>query len=386
MDKMLADRLQIVNLGQSDLRSQIKATKEGLEETTKRLETDIATSAQSVDDRLTLKITAVIDDMQNLLKAKQRERSDLISMNERLVGKIEMLSNKVGDFQEGIESLCTVTLCLMESQCMQIRAEEQDEEDKAKIALMGQKSYTQGGGASGQPSVPMPGTVNNTSISTAPGGVAQEPLAERSFMIGDPLQPHKDSLYHSLTTDRSPLGGLTKRGDMDQSPRLPRSDFPEPIGTAPPKTRGSTQMPSTAAAAVRFQDDGIDLTPRAKQLKELGPRDKAVLSLDPVCLSHTKMQPDIIKQFKIECLAYQPSPVVFRNIEFSQAQLLVFRKFLLGQSSKIVHLKEPFKNFKMSTKRIFDDMYLFLKEANLSYIRTVASTDRSSELPLGGQQ
>ena len=144
-------------------------------------------------------------------------------------------------------------------------------------------------------------------------------------------------------------------------------------------------MPSTAAA-VRFQDDGIDLTPRAKQLKELGPRDKAVLSLDPVCLSHTKMQPDIIKQFKIACLAYQPSPVVFRNIEFSRAQLLVFRKFLLGQSSKIVHLKEPFKNFKMSTKRIFDDMYLFLKEANLSYIRTVASTDRSSELPLGGQQ
>ena len=306
-------------------------------------------------------------------------------MNERLVTKIEMLSGKVGDFQEGIESLCTVTLCLMESQCMQIRAEEQDEEDKAKIALMGQKSYTQGGGASGQPSVPMSGTVNNASVSTAPGGVAQEPLAERSYMVGDPLQPHKDSLYHSLTTDRSPLGGLTKRGDMDQSPRIPRSDFPEPIGTTTSKTRGSVHMASTSAA-VRFQDDGIDLTPRARQLKEHGPRDKAVLNLDPVCLSHTKMQPDIIKQFKIACLAYQPSPVVFRNIEFSRAQLLVFRKFLLGQSSKIVHLKEPFKGFKMSTKRIFDDMYLFLKEANLSYIRTVASTDRTGEPSLGVPQ
>ena len=117
-----------------------------------------------------------------------------------------------------------------------------------------------------------------------------------------------------------------------------------------------------------------------------GGKFKNTLALDPVCLSCTQMQSDIIKQFKIACLAYQPSPVVFRNIEFSRAQLLVFRKFLLGQSSKIVHLKEPFKNFKMSTKRIFDDMYLFLKEANLSYIRTVASTDRSSELPLGGQQ
>ena len=85
---------------------------------TKRLDQDIATSAKAVDDKLTAKITSVIDDMQNLLKAKQRERSDLISMNERLVSKIEMLSNKVSDFQEGIESLCTVTLCLMESQCM----------------------------------------------------------------------------------------------------------------------------------------------------------------------------------------------------------------------------------------------------------------------------
>jgi hypothetical protein len=49
---------------------------------------------------------------------------------------------------------------------------------------------------------------------------------------------------------------------------------------------------------------------------------------------------------------------------------LVFRKFLLGQSSKIVLLKEPFKSFNMSTKRIFDDMYLFLKEKNKNYMKT----------------
>ena len=36
----------------------------------------------------------------------------------------------------------------------------------------------------------------------------------------------------------------------------------------------------------------------------------------------------------------------------------------MGQCSKIVHLKEPFKGFEMSSKRIFDDMYLFLKQAN----------------------
>ena len=42
----------------------------------------------------------------------------------------------------------------------------------------------------------------------------------------------------------------------------------------------------------------------------------------------------------------------------------------MGQSSKIVLLKEPFKSFNMSTKRIFDDMYLFLKETNINYMKT----------------
>lgn len=95
-----------------------------------------------------------------------------------------------------------------------------------------------------------------------------------------------------------------------------------------------------------------------------GGKFKNTLALDPVCLSCTQMQSDIIKQFKIACLAYAPSPVAFRNVQFQRHQLLTFRKFLMGQCSKIVHLKEPYRQLGMSTKRIFDDMYLFLREAN----------------------
>ena len=76
------------------------------------------------------KLANLNEEIQKMLKAKQREKSDLISMNERLVGRVDGLSQKVSDFQEGIESMSTLMLCLMESQCMQIRAEEQDEEDK----------------------------------------------------------------------------------------------------------------------------------------------------------------------------------------------------------------------------------------------------------------
>jgi hypothetical protein len=44
--------------------------------------------------------------------------------------------------------------------------------------------------------------------------------------------------------------------------------------------------------------------------------------------------------------------------------MLTFRKFLMGQCSKIIHFKEPFTKFKMSTKNLFDDMYIFMQEIN----------------------
>lgn len=104
-----------------------------------------------------------------------------------------------------------------------------------------------------------------------------------------------------------------------------------------------------------------------KQLRDALPKHRGLLAIDPVCLSCSTTQSEIIQKFKIACLAYQPSSVIFRNVEFTRSQLLVFRKFLMGQCSKIVHLKEPFKSLGMCTKRIFDDTYLFLKEANIKH-------------------
>lgn len=113
-------------------------------------------------------------------------------------------------------------------------------------------------------------------------------------------------------------------------------------------------------------DEGIELPLNMKILSgKLPKKSRGLMTLDPTCLSCTKMRADIIKHFKMACIAYAPSTVVFRNIEFKRSQILVFRKFLMGQCSKIVHLKEPYKSLAMSTKRIFDDMYLYLKELNI---------------------
>ena len=46
---------------------------------------------------------------------------------------------------------------------------------------------------------------------------------------------------------------------------------------------------------------------------------------------------------------------------------MVFRKFLMGQCNKIISFKEPFFKFKMSTKNLFDDMYIFMQEINTNF-------------------
>jgi len=51
-------------------------------------------------------------------------------MNQKLIERIDVLTKRVNEVTESMESVCTISLCLMESQCMQIRAEEQDDEDK----------------------------------------------------------------------------------------------------------------------------------------------------------------------------------------------------------------------------------------------------------------
>lgn len=69
-----------------------------------------------------LKFKQTADQIENTLKLNQRQKSDLQTMNMKLVNKIEVLTKKVDELNESIESICTIILCLMESQCMQIRA------------------------------------------------------------------------------------------------------------------------------------------------------------------------------------------------------------------------------------------------------------------------
>ena len=131
---------------------------------------------------------------------------------------MDILTKKVNEVMESIESMCTISLCLMESQCMQIRAEEQEDEDKQKIALMGQKD------------------------SKATKSTTQQP--DHEPQLGDMFRTNENSFMSA--TDR----GSPRVTRPDKSPREdietyksmvgPKYDFPQPSGSATsPNNKGT---------------------------------------------------------------------------------------------------------------------------------------------------
>ena len=59
----------------------------------------------------------------------------------------------------------------------------------------------------------------------------------------------------------------------------------------------------------------------------------------------------------------------FVDIDFSRKQLMMFRKFVLGQCNKQMLTQVPFKDCNLSSKRLFDDTYLYFMEQQNQFHR-----------------
>ena len=81
----------------------------------------------------------VRDRLEHILKTHQREKSDLKGENHKLLNRVVISEKSITELFDSMHNICTVLLCLVEEACMQIRAEEQEDEDKESIALMGRK-------------------------------------------------------------------------------------------------------------------------------------------------------------------------------------------------------------------------------------------------------
>jgi len=101
--------------------------------------------AQETDRSVAERQQALKDDLELILKRNQREKSDLQAANMKLVNRIDRAEKKLQDVLDSVQSICTITLCLVECACMQVRVEEQDDEDRNGIALLGRQAADGGG-------------------------------------------------------------------------------------------------------------------------------------------------------------------------------------------------------------------------------------------------
>ena len=66
----------------------------------------------------------------------------MTSSNIKLLNRLDKTEATLSNFNTDLENICTILLCIMEATCMQIRAEEQEDNDKKGISLMGSKNIS----------------------------------------------------------------------------------------------------------------------------------------------------------------------------------------------------------------------------------------------------
>jgi hypothetical protein len=83
------------------------------------------------------------------------------------------------------------------------------------------------------------------------------------------------------------------------------------------------------------------------------------ITIQQQCLTHAQPGIDtshILKLFKIACLSYKPSDVVYRDHTMTRAGLIAIRRELIEKVSKTLPHSKLFKDGVIYPRRYFDDL------------------------------
>eukprot|EP00347_Sterkiella_histriomuscorum_P022302 403330961 len=286
---------------------------------------NIKKNLYAVENQLQQAISQIQVEIEQFFRARKRDKSDQNLLLESLTVKIDSCTSQLSANQNAISGLSTLVVLLIEICQMQLLAEDQDEQDRNTIALLGYK--------------------DNTSDSVQ-------------------KQKHAHQNYQTIQTSNDSSANINSSKDN-------QNNFPLPVGQGSNKKRSQSNAQNQSKQNNTSQSILLDETYNSQPTKFLqdssvmnqsnngGGTKKNLLQLDPKCLSCSGQGSTLISTFKMACLAYAPTTVIYRNIEFTRPQLSFFRKFLLGQCNKIVITSQPFTDFNLSTKKLFDDTYLY---------------------------
>jgi hypothetical protein len=99
------------------------------------------------------------------------------------------------------------------------------------------------------------------------------------------------------------------------------------------------------------------------------------VTLDANCLSCTGQPSHLMQLFKLACLSYNPSRVVYRKHTLTRAQLMQMRKTLIEKCEEVINTQKVFINLKegldLRTAKLFKDLMQFhTGEQSLDFVLT----------------
>ena len=105
---------------------------------------EYAKGVEIIEARLEQHMIPVRADVEIILKTIQRKKSDDMMRTQVVLDKFDLIKKDFDVISQTVDyTLCPLVNCLLENQCIQMRAEEQDDLDRQKIALYGHTDLLQ---------------------------------------------------------------------------------------------------------------------------------------------------------------------------------------------------------------------------------------------------
>ncbi|CDW80865.1 UNKNOWN [Stylonychia lemnae] len=271
---------------------------------------NIKKNLYSVENQLQQQISQIQIELEQFLRARKRDKSDQNVLLDSLTSKIDGCASQLAGNKQAISNLSTLVVLFLEVIQMQVCTEEQDESDRSSIALLGYRDNTQDNVQKNKHSFQ-----SNNFNHINEGQNTQQNL-------GFPM-PQQNSKKRS-TSNVNGVGN--ERQNTSHSILLSNNIDDSLLYNGPTK----------------FLSDGNEKNYTSTVQK------KNVMALDPKCISCSGQGSSLISTFKLACLAYAPSPVIFRK-------------------------------HGLTTKKLFDDTYLYFM--GIHQRKQTSSLDHSNLAP-----
>ncbi|CDW87818.1 UNKNOWN [Stylonychia lemnae] len=270
-------------------------------------------------------------DFESFLKKHKKEHSEIVQKVNSIDQKANQADLSSQDIRQSVESYSTMLSCLVEFCNIEQALALQDEQDRQKIQLIGSKSTLKG------------------------------------------EKPSND--YNQLQQQFQGFGGINFNASLNQGMSIggTTTNIHNNFGIKSTYRSRMSNIKIKNASNVQNDEFLQSLSVREESQPDLnditmqGQTNKNVIEIDKNCLACQGQSSHIIQQFKMACLSYTPSLVVYRNEKFSRQSLMQMRNILMQKCEEVINENYLlFKDRGLQTQKVFKDLVQYFQGKNIT--------------------